>query len=57
MRRTTTEDLIEQFDTTTNPVTQAVLKDIINERLEDNADYREWQQPKDYPSVKEGENK
>lgn len=49
MPHTPTEELIEQFDTTTNPVTKAVLEDIITKRLEDNADYREWQQPKDYP--------
>lgn len=46
---TPTEKLIDDYDTSTNPVTQSILNGIITERLKECADYRDFpQQPKDY---------
>jgi len=50
---TSTEKLIDDYDTSTNAVTQSVLKEIVQKRLEEDADYREFpQQPKDYEENK-----
>lgn len=50
MARKTTEELIDEYDTTTNPVTESVLRSIIKEHLEDSQDFRDFEkkQPKDY---------
>jgi len=47
-RKKSTEELVDEFDTTTNSVTRGSLKSIVENRREEEADYRSVEQPKDF---------